>query len=75
MDIELTANKLYETLVNDKLSEIQKEKLKYACKKTILENPQLDYNGWKTACKIYLNFIIDFPQLDLGGIEIPFDQK
>lgn len=75
MDIELTSNKLYEALVSDKLSEIQKEKLNYACKKAILENPQLDYNGWKAACKIYLNFIIDFPDIDLGGIKIPVNQK
>jgi hypothetical protein len=33
MDIELTANKLYESLVSEKLSEIQKEKLNYASKK------------------------------------------
>ncbi|TDP60702.1 hypothetical protein [Flavobacterium dankookense] len=75
MDIELISNKLYETLVSDKLSEIQKEKLSCACKKAILENPQLDYNGWKIASKIYLNFIIDFPDIDLVGIKLPVNKR
>ena len=32
MSVELNAKKLFESLVSDKLSDIQKEKLQYACK-------------------------------------------
>ena len=71
MDIESTTIKLYEALTNDNLNDIQKEKLRYACKKTIIENPELDYNDWKVVAKIYLNFIVDFPELDLGEIIKP----
>ena len=71
MNIEATVNKLYETLVSDTLSDNQKEKFHYACKKAILENPGLDFNGWKIAAKIYLNFIIDFPDLELGDVKKP----
>jgi hypothetical protein len=50
------------------LSQNQKNKFLLACEKSIIENPTLDFNDWVTAAKIYLNFIIDFPNLDLGQI-------
>ena len=71
MDIELTTNKLYNAIIQESkkvLNDSQKEKLYYACEKSIRENPELDFNDWKTAANIYLNFIIDFPLIDLGPI-------
>jgi hypothetical protein len=49
----------------------QSEKLRYACKKAILENPGLGYEGLLTACNIYLNLILSSPTIDLGPIIQP----
>lgn len=46
----------------------QKAKFKYACEKAVFENPDLDFNELLIACRIYFNFIRDFPELDLGEI-------
>ena len=46
-----------------KLTEIQKEKFKIACERAIRENED-DYSR-RIAGKIYLNLILDFPELTL----------
>jgi len=51
------------------LNSVQAEKFKFACKKSIPENPGLDFSGLLLACNVYLNFILDFPDLDLGPIK------
>jgi hypothetical protein len=48
-----------------KLNEVQKLKLKQACQKSIDDNPNLSYNEQLKACKVYLNFIIQFPNSKL----------
>ncbi len=53
------------------LSDIQNEKFLFACEKSIAENPPLNFQGWKQAASIYLNYILDFPELDLGPIVMP----
>jgi len=50
------------------LDHIQDAKFKFACKKSISENTGLDFSNLLIACNIYLNFILDFPELDLGTI-------
>lgn len=44
---------------------MQVEKFRIACKKAVDENTDLDFGGLCIACKIYLNFIRDFPDLTL----------
>ena len=44
-------------------SPIQIKKFEYACKKSIIENPDLKFEELLIACKVYLNFIRDFPEL------------
>ncbi len=56
-----------------KLNPVQEEKFRYACMKVIPENPGIGYYDLLTACHIYLNFIINNPDLDLGPIKIPKD--
>jgi hypothetical protein len=51
------------------LSPMQDEKFRFACKKSIPENPGLGFSGLLLACNIYLNFILDSPDLDLGPIK------
>lgn len=66
--------KLYDTvLVKRKvnLTDLQSIKFLRACEKTIAENPSLNFHDWTTAANIYLNFVLDFPQLDLGPIIEP----
>jgi hypothetical protein len=36
-----------------------------------MKHPKLSFNEWNMTGKIYLNFIIDFRDLDLGEIKIP----
>ncbi|MGV3588111.1 MAG: hypothetical protein ACO1OF_13985 [Adhaeribacter sp.] len=54
-----------------RLKPIQEEKFKYACEKAIQENPGENYFGLKIACRVYLNFILAYPDLDLGPIGHP----
>ena len=66
--------KLYNALLRKRgvqLTAMQDEKFRYACKKAIPENPGLGYDGLLTACNIYLKFILDFPDMDLGPIIEP----
>lgn len=53
------------------LSDLQRQKFLYACEKAIAENPTLNFSGQKQAASIYLNYILDFPELDLGPIITP----
>lgn len=66
---------LYEHfLKNGKLTEfsdVQRDKFEYACLKAVKENPDLDFNDLLIACRIYFNFIRDFPKIDLGPIVQP----
>ena len=62
------SNKLYNDILeiySPNLNSIQLVKLKQACQKSIEENPDLGYNELLSACKVYLKFIIDFPDLSL----------
>lgn len=52
------------------LSEIQVLKFRYACKKSMLENPNLGFDDLLRACKIYFDMIRDFPDCDLGEIRV-----
>ena len=45
---------------------IRLAKLKRASEKVIEDNDELTDNEYLIAMKVYLNFIRDFPQLDLG---------
>lgn len=55
----------------DELTPILMEKFRYACKKSVAENPELEFSHLCVACNVYLNFIKSFPTLDLGKIETP----
>jgi hypothetical protein len=50
------------------LTEPQIGKFEFACKKAVEENPNLEFGNLCIACRIYLNFIISFPDLDLGPV-------
>jgi len=52
-------------------AELQVEKFRTACRKAVLENPQLAFSDLLKACRIYLGFIRDFPECDLGDAVIP----
>lgn len=73
MDKELI-EKLYETVLAKRkvrLTDLQEIKFRWACEKTIAENPGLNFNDWTVAAQIYLNFVLNFPDLDLGPIVEP----
>ena len=53
------------------LDKVQIEKFRLACVKAVIENPSLGFGDLCIACRIYLNFIIDFPDIDLGCIKYP----
>ena len=53
------------------LTESQVDKFRFACKKAVAENPGLVFNGLLKACAIYLGFIREFPDCDLGDIKLP----
>jgi len=50
------------------LTDLQISKFEFACEKAVEENPKLGFNDLCIACRIYLNFIINFPDLDLGSV-------
>lgn len=50
---------------NLKLNQTNDEKFKIACKRAFKENPELSLEDLVTACNIYLNFILNFPDDDL----------
>jgi hypothetical protein len=59
---------LFNSIVDEldfELSPEQTQKFKQACDKTILENPTLTLADLRTAARIYLNLILDFPRLKL----------
>ena len=63
--------RLYDTVLEKRkvdLTELQRAKFLWACGKTIAENPALDFHDWIIAAQIYLNFVLNFPDLDLGPI-------
>ena len=69
-EITLPTPEDVEALINAVLSErdielspIQKIKFQQACQKTILENENATSQELKIAARIYLNFILDFPDL------------
>jgi hypothetical protein len=65
----LLEEELYQEILKKRkvvLNPVQDEKFKFACKKSIPENPGLGFSDLLLACNIYLNFILDFPDLDLG---------
>lgn len=47
------------------LNDIQSTKFKYACEKSIIENPTLDFQNLLIATKFYLDTILDFPNCEL----------
>jgi hypothetical protein len=58
------------TLAIDKLNTVnfstgQFAKLKLACHKTVLENPAVDIDECLVAVKIYYQYIVDFPEVEL----------
>ncbi len=40
-------------------------KFRICCKKAVDENPDLGFGELIIACRIYLNFLIEFPDLQL----------
>lgn len=59
---------IYDTVLKRrdlKLNKLEQEKFKIACKKAFKENPELNFEDLVTACNIYLNFILNFPDDDL----------
>ena len=71
MDLE---EKLYQEVLrkrNVELNPVQEKNFRFACKKSIPENPDADFDDLLLACNIYLNFILSFPSIDLGGIVLP----
>ena len=72
--MELSAKSLYnKTLAKNNiiLTPIQEYKFLHACEKCIIENPTLNINELILAAQIYLNLILNFPELDLGGFQPP----
>lgn len=68
MNNDLT-KELYDSVIksrNVNLTDLQRIKFLNACEKTIEENPTLNLQGLKIAANIYLNFVLDFQDLDLG---------
>lgn len=55
------------------LSSYQVEQFRYACKKAVVENPDLNLPDLCIAARIYLNFIREFPDIDLGGLHPPHE--
>ena len=53
------------------LTEGQADLFRYACEKSIKENPSLDFDNLSIAANIYLNLILDNPTIDLGPIQEP----
>lgn len=47
------------------LNDIQSAKFKYACEKSIIENPNLDFQSLLIATKFYLDTILEFPYCEL----------
>lgn len=47
------------------LNDIQSAKFKHACKKAIIENPNVDFTDLLTVAKVYLHYILDNPGLRL----------
>ncbi len=54
-----------------KLTPGQGQKFRYACMKVVPEDPQASHSDLLTACHIYLNFILNNPDLDLGPVKLP----
>ena len=50
---------------------IQIEKFQFACRKAVLENPNLSFSDLCKACKIYRNIIALNTEVDLGNIILP----
>ena len=76
MDKEII-DKLYDTVLENRkiqLTDIQQIKFRLACEKTIIENPGLNFHDWTVAAQIYLNFVLDFPHLDLGPTVKPSEE-
>lgn len=70
--MEEIIEKIYQEISKSKqLNPVLQEKLKLACRKAVLENPTLGYESWLYAARIYLNFIVDFPHLELGPVVPP----
>lgn len=67
MEDKLFNHFMMKGMLND-FTDNQVEKFRFSCKKAVLENPQLDFNDLLKACRIYLGFIRDFPECDLGDI-------
>ncbi len=62
------ALKLFEKTLEIKgvsLNPIQTIKFQHACEKSIIENPTLNFNDLLNVTQVYLNFILDFPDLQL----------
>ena len=47
------------------LNTAQSEKFKQACEKSVIDNPGLSLNHLMIASKIYLDFVLKFPELTL----------
>ena len=53
------------------LNPAQEGEFRYACEKSIKENPSLDLNNLVIAAHIYLKMILDNPTIELGEIQPP----
>jgi len=65
--------KLYNEVLEKRgaiLNPDQEQKFRYACMKVIPENPGAGYFDLMAACHIYLNFILNNPEIDLGPIKV-----
>jgi hypothetical protein len=61
--------KLYDTTLQkaniSELSQIQSVKFLEACKRIFIDNPDNGFNEHIAAARIYLNYILSFPDLTL----------
>lgn len=47
----------------DGLHPLQVEKFRICCRKAVVENPDLNFNELIGACRVYLYFVKEFPDL------------
>ena len=64
--IEKIYRECVKSLKTRKLSSSQELLLKEGCKKAIDDNPELPFNDQLFAAKIYLNYIVLFPELEIN---------
>ena len=64
MDSQIFNHFKQNDLISD-LNSLQLKKFRHACRKAVVENPELEFNELCIAVKVYLNFIREYPDLNL----------